>query len=264
MKREIITAAAAALLATTASAQVLYSYDDGTGGNAGPGAVGTPGQFLWGNVFQAEQGGEEIYEIHVAVGRLPVGAEIRVMLFEDPNDDGNPDDGVLIATQGFTPDATQSNTFTVVPITPRTVAGTFFAACTTAVDGTSATWAARTDFQTGQASGHNTYFYWGPAFDPSTLQGYSNRARYAGVATAMVRAAGREPTPPCEADIGVTGGGHGSDGRVDNNDFISFIDYFFIHDPLADIGSTGGVESSDGAFDNNDFVVFIDRFFECA
>ncbi|HYC99940.1 MAG TPA: DVUA0089 family protein, partial [Phycisphaerales bacterium] len=63
------------------------------------------------------------------------------------------------------------------------------------------------------------------------------------------------------ADVGSTGGIQGPDQRLDNNDFIVFIDYFFAHASAADVGSTGGVAGSDGAWDNNDFVVFIDLFF---
>ncbi|MDP1661991.1 MAG: GC-type dockerin domain-anchored protein, partial [Phycisphaerales bacterium] len=71
----------------------------------------------------------------------------------------------------------------------------------------------------------------------------------------------RDLGPACPADLGTQGGAPGSDGVLDNNDFIVFIDYFFAHDPLADRGVQGGVPGSDGAFDNNDFIVFIDQFF---
>ncbi|MDP1663103.1 MAG: GC-type dockerin domain-anchored protein [Phycisphaerales bacterium] len=63
------------------------------------------------------------------------------------------------------------------------------------------------------------------------------------------------------ADIGGAGGVAPSDGRLDNNDFVVFIDWFFAGDTRADRGRTGGVAGSDGAFDNNDFIVFIDQFF---
>ncbi|HZW06215.1 MAG TPA: GC-type dockerin domain-anchored protein, partial [Phycisphaerales bacterium] len=63
------------------------------------------------------------------------------------------------------------------------------------------------------------------------------------------------------ADVGGTGGVPGADGRLDNNDFVVFIDLFFAQSPTADMGSTGGVPGPDGAWNNNDFVVFIDRFF---
>ncbi|MFT3686597.1 MAG: GC-type dockerin domain-anchored protein [Phycisphaerales bacterium] len=67
--------------------------------------------------------------------------------------------------------------------------------------------------------------------------------------------------PPCRADIGRAGGVFGQDGMLDNNDFIAFIDAFFVRNPAADKGSAGGVPGSDGAFDNNDFIAFINLFF---
>ena len=66
----------------------------------------------------------------------------------------------------------------------------------------------------------------------------------------------------CPADIGVAGGEPGTDGQLDNNDFIVYIDRFFNGDVRADIGAAGGVAGTDGELDNNDFIVFIDRFFE--
>jgi len=66
---------------------------------------------------------------------------------------------------------------------------------------------------------------------------------------------------PCSADLGRQGGVAQPDGRLDNNDFIVFIDEFFDQSTVADRGSTGGVPGPDGAFDNNDFVVFVDQFF---
>jgi filamentous hemagglutinin len=63
------------------------------------------------------------------------------------------------------------------------------------------------------------------------------------------------------ADIAGTGADGNGDGVLDNNDFIVFIDRFFLNDPRADYGSTGGVLGADGQFNNNDFVVFIDLFF---
>lgn len=69
-------------------------------------------------------------------------------------------------------------------------------------------------------------------------------------------------TPTCGvADVGVQGGLPGSDHALDNNDFIAFIDLFFVNDVRADVGSQGGIVGHDGLFDNNDFVAFIDRYF---
>ncbi|HYD02105.1 MAG TPA: GC-type dockerin domain-anchored protein [Phycisphaerales bacterium] len=64
------------------------------------------------------------------------------------------------------------------------------------------------------------------------------------------------------ADVGRQGGAAKHDGRLDNNDFVAFVDLFFGGDPRADVGEQGGVAGRDGAHDNNDFVVFIDAFFD--
>jgi len=69
------------------------------------------------------------------------------------------------------------------------------------------------------------------------------------------------PIGRCAADIGGQGGDPGSDGALDNNDFIVFIDAFFNSAPVADMGGQGGTPGADGHFDNNDFVAFIDAFF---
>ncbi|MFT3684172.1 MAG: GC-type dockerin domain-anchored protein [Phycisphaerales bacterium] len=66
----------------------------------------------------------------------------------------------------------------------------------------------------------------------------------------------------CVADIGAAGGVFGRDGRLDNNDFISFINAFFNGNMgVADIGAAGGVFGRDGRLDNNDFISFISAFF---
>jgi hypothetical protein len=65
----------------------------------------------------------------------------------------------------------------------------------------------------------------------------------------------------CPGDIGSTGGVLGPDGSRDNNDFVVFINEFFLNHAVADVGRTGGIAPGDGAWDNNDFVVFIDLFF---
>jgi putative intracellular protease/amidase len=65
----------------------------------------------------------------------------------------------------------------------------------------------------------------------------------------------------CPADVGAAGGLPGSDGQLNNNDFIAFISYFFAGDPHADMGTPGGLPGHDGQFDNNDFIAFISAFF---
>ena len=63
------------------------------------------------------------------------------------------------------------------------------------------------------------------------------------------------------ADLGAQGGVFGGDGLLDNNDFIAFINAYFLADPGADLGQQGGELGGDGLFDNNDFIAFINHFF---
>lgn len=65
----------------------------------------------------------------------------------------------------------------------------------------------------------------------------------------------------CPADLGIQSGIAGSDGVLNNNDFIAFIDLYFAGDPRADRGRQGGLPGADAAFDNNDFVVYINEYF---
>jgi hypothetical protein len=76
-----------------------------------------------------------------------------------------------------------------------------------------------------------------------------------------VRFAKFASTTQAIADIGIQGGTPGTDGALNNNDFVVFIDYFFNSNPIADFGVQGGIAGHDGVFDNNDFVVYIDAFF---
>jgi Tol biopolymer transport system component len=64
-----------------------------------------------------------------------------------------------------------------------------------------------------------------------------------------------------DADVGVQGGIPGTDGYLDNNDFVVFISMFFNGDNAADFGKQGGIAGPDGQLNNNDFIVFIDKFF---
>ena len=75
----------------------------------------------------------------------------------------------------------------------------------------------------------------------------------------MLRLAGARPL--CPADLGIQGGFTGHDGQLDNNDFVAFINLFFLQDPQADVGVQGGLHGADGLWNNNDFVVFIGDFF---
>ncbi|MFT3683564.1 MAG: GC-type dockerin domain-anchored protein [Phycisphaerales bacterium] len=63
------------------------------------------------------------------------------------------------------------------------------------------------------------------------------------------------------ADMGRTGGQACQDNRLDNNDFIVFIDLFFRAQPAADVGTAGGLPGRDTRFDNNDWIAYLNLFF---
>lgn len=67
-------------------------------------------------------------------------------------------------------------------------------------------------------------------------------------------------TTPCTADLGQQGGLMGSDGILDANDFVSFIDLFYSYNYRADVGRQGGLPGADGQLDNNDFITFVAMF----
>lgn len=66
---------------------------------------------------------------------------------------------------------------------------------------------------------------------------------------------------PCSpSDIGSVGGLEGPDHRLNNNDLVVFINWFFAGDTRADVSAAeSGVP--DGLLDNNDFIGFIETFF---
>jgi hypothetical protein len=143
-----------------------YIYDDGTSENATKiwSGVGTWGVSCWMNEFDAVGGSDTITKISVAFGsgmfpnnQPTIGAVCNVGIWSDPNQDGNPNDGIMIGQQAGTitvlGDAFQTFTLT----TPVSVTGKFFAgawmanAPTTPLGGTNGEYNAAID----QTSGPN-------------------------------------------------------------------------------------------------------------
>jgi len=106
----------------------LYLVDDGLMENA-IGFTGADGNdVMWLNYFTTMPGCELINTIYVTWGDVANGGACRVILYKDPDNDGNPDDAVYL-TEGLTT-VTNANTniFTGVSITPTIVSGGFFVA----------------------------------------------------------------------------------------------------------------------------------------
>ncbi|MFT3687182.1 MAG: GC-type dockerin domain-anchored protein [Phycisphaerales bacterium] len=101
------------------------------------------------------------------------------------------------------------------------------------------------------------------AADPAAVRG-SSRLLPADLLTvpSRVQPAPRAPRPAnCAADVGAQGGIWATDGVLDGNDFISFINLFFSNNYRADLGGVGGQAGSDGALNSNDFIAFVSAFF---
>ena len=123
------TAAAALLSASTALAQCDYRLDDGSGGFT----IG-PSEFdavvTWGNAFDTKPGCGWLTEVGVSFpGNLPVGTPITVLVYADPDGDGDPTNATLLSAASHTSVATSTTTFATYPIRPTAVdlAGFFVA-----------------------------------------------------------------------------------------------------------------------------------------
>jgi hypothetical protein len=126
---------AAGVLPLGALADVTYQWDDGAG-NVRLGPV-FAAEYMWGNVYSAQPGGETINSISVAFGAIPANQALTVYLFQDPTPgDNDPRDAVLVAAStGVTPDSPPLNSFWTYPIAPTTISGDFFVGVSTHVRG---------------------------------------------------------------------------------------------------------------------------------
>jgi len=99
-------------------AGTIYSLDDGTGESTY--VAGGVLYWFWYNAYQVVPGGETITAIQLAFHpEAPVGRQMTAYLWRDPNNDGNPADGVVVASAAGTIPGT-GNVFFDFPITPYT------------------------------------------------------------------------------------------------------------------------------------------------
>ena len=108
-----------------------YVIDDGTSESA----VGLTdgGDVMWLNTFTARPGFDTVSSIALTWGKpggtgVPAGIATRVLLYDDPNNDGDPSDAVLLAEAHTTVTDPNTDVFTTVPISATPVSGTFFVA----------------------------------------------------------------------------------------------------------------------------------------
>ena len=108
-----------------------YQLDDGSAENS----IGLTngGDIMWMNAFEATNGSATIGTIYSAYGSdggstLPPSRAATAYVYEDPDDDGNPDDAELVAEVDFTLEDPNTNEFTAVDMGGAAVDGVFFIA----------------------------------------------------------------------------------------------------------------------------------------
>ena len=107
--------------------QFIYTLDDGTPENSL--GVGSPVDLFALNAFEAQDGATTITALASAFGgSQPIGSEVEFLLYEDPNDDGNPEDANLLQTVSTTTDVSGGGNLQIEPIPPTPVEGVFFIA----------------------------------------------------------------------------------------------------------------------------------------
>jgi len=117
------------LLAGGQAHAVTYSVDDGTGENSLGVAVG--GDLWWANAFTAVPGGEKISSIEIAFDSgtsLSLGQAFSVYLYEDTDDDGDPNAGLSLLTSAASTVQSLDGAFHSIDIPDSLVSGHFFVA----------------------------------------------------------------------------------------------------------------------------------------
>ena len=129
-----MTIAAGLLVASPAHAAVLYQVDDGTRdvSLSSTGAIINP-PYAWLNAFSAQPGGNSIVQVQVvfggpaAVNNALVGHPVEIVVWDDPNGDGDPTDATVLGTQTHNILTANGSAFDIVDLAvPVHVSGGFF------------------------------------------------------------------------------------------------------------------------------------------
>ncbi len=241
--------AATALLAQIAHAQgVQYILDDGAGNSTiGPSAFDAT--MTWLNYFTAQEDGEIMNEISVAFGGIEDDTGVAgpnlvtVAILDDPNNDGDPADAVLLTTATTQWQDLEPNDFQTVPVAPVEVAGGFFVAVEMEV--LQRANPARMDPQ-GIGAGSASWLFFNPE---SRLENLGNSEFVLQMSDSpfrgawMIRASGRG----CLADVAWTL------PDLDLHDAVVFLGNY-------SEGSFSSDFTNDGVFDILDIFAFLDAF----
>lgn len=135
----------------------ILAHDDGSGEWGYGQSIG--GDFCWMHRFDAPPDGLTITHVITAFGAvsspstLPDGTDCTFFVWDDPDDDGDPSDCVLISSAGGVVAENNSNLLTVFSVPPAEVEGVFFIGCmvTKGDDQTPTSYDIHTSYQAGRS-----------------------------------------------------------------------------------------------------------------
>src|SRR5690349_6555424 len=111
-----------------------YQLDDGSAENLF--SMGQVCDFVWIQKFTATGGTDTITKVLSTFGYTyfpgftpPPGSTVRVFVWDDPNDDGDPTDDVLVSTATGVITNVDNNVFDSFPVPPAVVTGVFHVGC---------------------------------------------------------------------------------------------------------------------------------------
>ncbi len=216
-----------------------YLLDDGAGNfNIGPSQFDA--NMTWLNTFTAEPGRERITRVRAAFGTIAnddgvLGPDtVTVAVLEDPNDDGDPTDAVLLSTGTGHWFNAGPNVFIDFDLDgPAEVSGTFFVAVM--MDVLERANPARMDPQ-GQGSGSLSWMFYNPEPNLDDLGSSPYILRMSDspfIGAWMIRAIGTEPAG-CPADLAEPF------GVLNIFDLQAYLGLYNAQDPAADLAEPVG------------------------
>lgn len=218
-----------------------YRLDDGAG-NFTLGPSQFDANMTWLNTFEAEPGFERITRVSVSFGDIAnndgvLGSDaVTVAVLNDPTNDGDPSDAVLLATGTGVWTAQASNVFLSFDLDEAVaVEGTFFVAVM--MDVIQRANPARMDPQ-GQGAGALSWLFYNPEPNLGDLGSSPFILRMADspfIGAWMIRAEGEAPAGPCPADLAEPF------GTLNFFDALAYIQAFNAGDPSADLAEPTGV-----------------------
>ena len=123
---------ALAAAATPAVASFEYAYDDGSGSTTISAAFDATHH--WGNYYFAQPGADTIVSLEISFSsNLPVGLDLTLLVYDDPDNDGDPRNAVLIYQSQSETRRTLPQEFASYEIDPTGVSGGFFVAAAVTV-----------------------------------------------------------------------------------------------------------------------------------